>query len=351
MGSCLHREPDACATLATEQQSPCVAVIGAGFLGKRIMAEFLLLGWRVAVYDHALAQQRLEEAQSNLNDEIWAVLQECASSGLLKLAGMQSPPCISGASNWRPYENGLPRFAQLFSTIGEAARNANLVVEAVPDKLEVKGAVLAEAAGVVSSDAILATSTLTLPLSAVRAAVSGQLGLFKSATPRVVGLRFLIPVVFVPFVEVTLTAEQRHGEDGKALIRLLRQCGKTAFVCDVEGAVQTPKDRCFAAQHPFRLDKATAQRRQAAEARLRKARFLGSAAIAALKPADAFDFQEEAFCVVCLDSSPSVTSLLCGHKVMCEACARGVLSGNRRCPICRVHFEVAVDNHSDLKTD
>jgi len=332
--------PDACAT-ATEQSS-CVAVLGAGVLGKRIVAEFLLLGWRVAVYDHALARQSLEDAQSKLNGEIWAVLQECASSGLLELAGMQSPPSVSGASDWRPYEDASPRSAQVFLTIGEAARNADLVVEAVPDTLGVKGAVLAEAAAVASTEVILATSTLTLPLSAVRAAISGQLDPSKSDMPRVVGLRFLFPVVFVPFVEVTLTAEQQHGEDGEALMRFLRQCGKTAFVCDVEGAVQTPEDCLFAA-HPFRLDAATAQRRQAAEARLRHARFLGSAAVAALKPADVFDFQEEGFCCVCLDSSASVTSLLCGHKVLCEACAKGVLSGTRRCPICRVHFEVAVD--------
>jgi len=341
--------PQVSAASTAEQQNSCdtvsVAVIGAGTLGKRIVAEFLLLGWRVRVYDHALAQQGSEVAQRKLKDDIWGILRECVEGGLLELAGMQAPPCESDASDWRPYEDAAPRAALWCSTIGEAVRDADLVVEAVLENLEVKAAVLAEAAVGASSDVVLATSTLSLPLSTVREAVSCKLDSSKSNIPRIVGLRFLYPVVFVPFVEVTLTAEQQKGEDGEAFMDFLRRCSKTAFICD-EGVAQSPDDclaSSFRARHPFRLEGETAKRRQVAEARLRHARCLGSAALAALRPADLFDFQEDGFCCVCLDSSACVTSLLCGHKVMCEACARVILSGTRRCPICRVQFEVAVD--------
>ena len=60
-----------------------------------------------------------------------------------------------------------------------------LVIEAVPESLAVKRALFAELAAAVAPDAVLATNTSSLPVSAIAAGVPGP--------ERVVGLHFFNP--------------------------------------------------------------------------------------------------------------------------------------------------------------
>jgi len=157
--------------------------------------------------------------------------------------------------------------------------------------------------------------------------------------PRVMGLRFLSPVVFVPFVEVTLSAEQEAGQDKEDLTSMLRKWGKACFICDIQGAVDSEQDRVDfirMARERLRLDTSTAQRRQVAEAKLRAAVRQGPEVVQKASR-DVFNFAETK-CCICLDAKPTVPSMLCGHVALCEDCAGVVESGTKQCPMCRERF-------------
>jgi len=87
--------------------------------------------------------------------------------------------------------------------LAEAATEAGLVVEAVPEDLELKTRVLAEAEALVDDDAVLATNTSSLPVTEIAAALERP--------GRAVGLHFFNPAYVMALVEVVL-AEQTTGE-------------------------------------------------------------------------------------------------------------------------------------------
>lgn len=330
---------------------PTVAVIGTGFLGVRIVAELLLLGSDVAVYDRSLVYQGQQRAQAALDAAVTHVLEECAS--LLELEGLQKP---GPEGLWRPLSSEGPRQARFCASVGDAARFAEMVIEAVPDDLAIKSQVFAEAVESASPGVLLATSTLSIPIAQLQAEVSSVLLHRKPrdneepgalVSPRVVGLRFLDPVVFVPFVEVTLTQAQLATKDKQDVLSMLSRWGKSAFSCDVQGAAEVKSSDSSKAAPlggaRFKFDQSLAQRQQVAEARLRRARRAGMEALAALTPADLFDFSED-WCCICLSVPPTVGSLSCGHVAVCETCAEKLKAGSKRCPICRARFIQAVDS-------
>jgi 3-hydroxybutyryl-CoA dehydrogenase len=86
--------------------------------------------------------------------------------------------------------------ARLHTTteLAGAVNGADLVVEAVPERLDLKQRVLSEAAALVCPATVLASNTSSLSISAIAAAVDGP--------ERVVGLHFFNPVHIMPLVEV-----------------------------------------------------------------------------------------------------------------------------------------------------
>mmetsp|Transcript_64496 Transcript_64496/g.135337 ORF Transcript_64496/g.135337 Transcript_64496/m.135337 type:complete len:433 (-) Transcript_64496:326-1624(-) len=333
----------------TPEILPRVAIIGAGYLGTRIAADLLMLGSEVSVYDQTLSVTK-DRGQVTLNKKIFEVVLDCEKSNLLSLSGM-CPPAESGTIPWKPWPEVAPRQARSCRSVEEACKDADIVIEAVPDKVELKSDIFARALISASPHVILATNTLSIPLGKLQKGVRDQLGVLglRTQEPRVVGLRFLAPVVFVPLVEVTLTPPQMVGRDRTDLLNILHAWCKAAFQCDVQGAVADSANakglaldiRAMKRNYMrIRLDTATAGRRQSAEAKLRKARRLGPQALAALKPEEVFGFSEQV-CVVCLqeDSPPTVKSAICGHLALCQDCADLLKKQTRpSCPICRSRF-------------
>jgi 3-hydroxybutyryl-CoA dehydrogenase len=76
----------------------------------------------------------------------------------------------------------------------EAAAGADLVIEAIPEDLDLKQRVLSEFAAHVAADAILASNTSSLSISRIGDGVSGP--------ERVLGLHFFNPVHIMSLVEV-----------------------------------------------------------------------------------------------------------------------------------------------------
>jgi len=128
----------------------------------------------------------------------------CAHQGLcVTLADMQ-PAAIAGA---------MKRASGLFSKItrsrigqrdeldrlipdmtGEGARHADLIIEAVPEKLQLKQSIYAGLEKVMKPEAILATNTSSIPLEELRATLQRP--------ERLLGIHFFNPVSRLQLVEV-----------------------------------------------------------------------------------------------------------------------------------------------------
>jgi 3-hydroxyacyl-CoA dehydrogenase/enoyl-CoA hydratase/3-hydroxybutyryl-CoA epimerase len=128
----------------------------------------------------------------------------CASQGLRVTLSDMKPEPIAGA---------VKRAADLFGKImrkgtdirdaldrlmpdldGECVRNADLIIEAVPEKLELKQKVYAALEPRMKPSAILATNTSSIPLQDLRSTLK--------APERLVGLHFFNPVSRLQLVEV-----------------------------------------------------------------------------------------------------------------------------------------------------
>ncbi|MFH5823057.1 3-hydroxyacyl-CoA dehydrogenase NAD-binding domain-containing protein [Georgenia sp. AZ-5] len=108
-------------------------------------------------------------------------------------------------------------------------RGADLVVEAVFEELEVKKQVFAELEQVVATDAILATNTSALSVTAMAADLEHP--------ERVVGLHFFNPVAQMPLVEV-VRAERTDDVSYATTFAIAQACRKTPVaVSDAPGFV------------------------------------------------------------------------------------------------------------------
>jgi 3-hydroxyacyl-CoA dehydrogenase / enoyl-CoA hydratase / 3-hydroxybutyryl-CoA epimerase len=147
----------------------------------------------------------------------------CANQGLrVTLADMKPEP-IAGA---------IKRAADLFGKImrkrtdvrdaldrlvpdleGEGVRNADLIIEAVPEKLELKQKVYAAVEPRMKAGAILATNTSSIPLQDLRTTLTSP--------ERLVGLHFFNPVSRLQLVEVV----SHDGSDPQLLKEALAFVG------------------------------------------------------------------------------------------------------------------------------
>ena len=98
-----------------------------------------------------------------------------------------------------------------------ACRAADLVVEAVPEKLELKNGLFREVAGVVSPGCVLASNTSSLSLAKVFAGVAGP--------GRCIGMHFFNPVPLMALLELVRT-EHTSAATIDAVTAYAKQLGK-----------------------------------------------------------------------------------------------------------------------------
>jgi 3-hydroxybutyryl-CoA dehydrogenase len=103
----------------------------------------------------------------------------------------------------------------------EAIAGVDLVIEAVPENAELKANILAQVAGLVSEDALIASNTSSIPIA--------QLAAGLPRPDRVLGLHFFSPVPVMPLVEVVtaLDTSEETVESAKAFAGAI---GKRAIV-------------------------------------------------------------------------------------------------------------------------
>ena len=159
-------------TNAEGASRPVMAILGAGTMGHGIAQVAALAGYDVRltdVSDEALeSAMRRVEAQLDKGVELGKVEPDVRDAALGRLRAT--------------------------SDAAEAMAGAEIVVEAVPEVLELKQEILAGAAEIVQPNTLLATNTSSLSITAIAEAVPGQ--------ERVVGMHFFNPVHIMALVEI-----------------------------------------------------------------------------------------------------------------------------------------------------
>jgi 3-hydroxybutyryl-CoA dehydrogenase len=107
-----------------------------------------------------------------------------------------------------------------FTTHLHEVADADLIIEAVPEEVDLKTQVLAEVADVVEPHAVIASNTSSIPIAQLAAAVPGP--------ERVLGLHFFSPVPAMSLVEVVVALDTSDDTvaTGRQFVELL---GKTAI--------------------------------------------------------------------------------------------------------------------------
>ena len=154
-----------------------VAVLGAGTMGAGIAQVCAMAGSTVVLQD---------------------ITEEFVQKGLGRIRDFLQKGVEKGKVKAEQRDEVLARIRT--STDRKAAsRDATLVIEAVPEKLELKNGLFRELADVVSPQCVLASNTSSLSLAKVFAGVAGQ--------GRCIGMHFFNPVPLMALLELVRTVE------------------------------------------------------------------------------------------------------------------------------------------------
>ena len=154
-----------------------IAVLGAGIMGRGIAYASALGGFRTALQDSSASA--LDKAQA----EISATLEKGVATG--KVAGEDAV--------------AAQRRLKLARTLEDAVREADLVIEAVPERMELKIEIFAALDKFAPKNAILASNTSSLSITEMAAATT---------RPRqVLGMHFFNPVHRMKLLEVVRALE------------------------------------------------------------------------------------------------------------------------------------------------
>jgi 3-hydroxybutyryl-CoA dehydrogenase len=183
-----------------------VAVLGAGTMGNGIAHVFARAGYSVILRDveERFLQKGMETIVKNLDREV--------KKG--KMSEAEKPAVLA---RLKP------------STEMSAIAAADFVVEAVPEKLELKRVVLAEADRLLRPDVILSSNTSSISVTTLAA--------MTKRAERFVGMHFMNPVPMMVLVEV-IRALQTGDEAFAETMELAKKLGKTPVaVNDAPGFV------------------------------------------------------------------------------------------------------------------
>ncbi|BDR92467.1 3-hydroxyacyl-CoA dehydrogenase/enoyl-CoA hydratase family protein [Vulcanisaeta souniana] len=185
-----------------------VAVIGSGTMGHGIAEVTALAGYEVVMVD--VAQDLLNKALERIK---WS-LDKLAERGTI------SKEKVSEV---------MGRIKTSLS-VTEAVKDIDLMIEAVPENIDLKKKIFSEADANAPSHAILATNTSSLPITEIASATKRP--------ERVVGIHFFNPPVLMPLVEV-IKGAQTNDEVAKRAYDFVKSLGKEPIMVnkDVPGFV------------------------------------------------------------------------------------------------------------------
>jgi len=184
------------------------AVLGAGFMGHGIAQLLIMTGTDVALVD--------------INDEILAKARQKVQWSLEKFVEKRTIR----------KEDADAALARLRTTtnIDEAFKDADLIIEAAPENLEMKKKLFAQMDKIAPKHAIFGSNTSTLSIT--------ELGKVTSRPDKVVGLHFFSPPQMMPLLEI-IKGAQTSEETTKFALDLAKKLGKTPVLVkkDIRGFI------------------------------------------------------------------------------------------------------------------
>jgi len=182
-----------------------VAVIGAGTMGSGIAQVCAQTGWETRLFD--AFPESLERGIERIQ-EFW-------DRGISK-----------GKTTSQQKEKWTSNLIAT-SEMSEALEGSEIVIEAVPEKMELKKSIFEELGVMAPSNAVLATNTSGLPIS--------EIASHTSCPERVIGMHFFNPVPLMQLLEIV-----RHEAVDERTVSIAEEVGEalgktTILVRDVPG--------------------------------------------------------------------------------------------------------------------
>jgi len=172
-----------------------VFVVGAGTMGLDIAHVLARSGIKVAVRD--ISEEVLTKAEARLN----ASLDKLVAKG--KMAEDKRAEILGNVS---------------FTTAFSAAKDCDLVIEAIVENVEIKGELFKQLDGICKRDAIFATNTSAISITEIAAATSRP--------DRFIGMHFFNPATVMSLIEV-IRGVNTSDETFDAVYSLSQQIGKS----------------------------------------------------------------------------------------------------------------------------
>jgi len=174
-------------------------VLGAGTMGNGIAQVCAQAGLEVVLYD--IAEEPLIHGLANIDRMLAKAIEK----------GRLEEPAAAAAR----------KRIRMSTDLAEACDGAQLVVEAVPEKLELKRTLLAAVEEQVAEDALLASNTSSLSIDAIAGALHNP--------SRFLGMHFFNPVPVMKLLEVVVGAKTAAADRSLA-VAFAHRLGKEPIV-------------------------------------------------------------------------------------------------------------------------
>lgn len=180
-----------------------IAIIGSGVMGSGIAQSFAVSGYFVTIND--IKEELLNHAQNRISENLSLLMEE-------------------GALTDREKQGALANITYSVDLEG-AVRDADFIIEAIPEVIELKLNLYQQLEEIIKPDAIVASNTSTFPIS--------QLMEKASFAERMVITHFFNPGHLVPLVEI-VQHDETKPEIVKTTMDLMRKIGKSPILLKKE---------------------------------------------------------------------------------------------------------------------
>ncbi|MED3986148.1 3-hydroxyacyl-CoA dehydrogenase family protein [Peribacillus simplex] len=180
-----------------------IAIIGSGVMGSGIAQSFAVSGYFVTIND--IKEELLYHAQNRISENLSLLIEE-------------------GVLTDQEKQSALANITYSVDLKG-AVRDADFIIEAIPEVIELKLNLYEQMEKIIKPDAIVASNTSTFPIS--------QLMEKASFAERMVITHFFNPGHLVPLVEI-VQHDETKPEIVKTTMDLMRKIGKSPILLKKE---------------------------------------------------------------------------------------------------------------------
>lgn len=172
-----------------------IAVIGAGTMGNGISHVFAQNGFKVAMID--ISMDALQKAKDTISKNLDRLVSKEVITADVKESTLDS--------------------ITISTSLAEAANDADLLVEAATERLDLKLKIFLEADQILPAHAILASNTSSISITKIASATQRP--------DKVIGMHFMNPVPVMKLVEV-IRGYETSDETTSIIMNLSKQLGK-----------------------------------------------------------------------------------------------------------------------------